>query len=127
MESKKVVVLKRKNVLFALFSFVTAFLIVFMVDFVGGTLKYIPVTSTDGRYQFDSSIYYSTPFGSSIRLNSAQYTVGDLINARENKVTEVKLYCTFESLKDDYIIIIVIAFIMIVIRFIFIKVSLKLV
>ena len=34
---------------------------------------------------------------------------------------------TFESLKDDYIIIIVIAFIMIVIRFIFIKVSLKLV
>ena len=116
--------------LVALFSFVTAFLIVFMVDFVGGTLKYIPVTSTDGRYQFDSrvsSIYYSTPFGSSIRLNSAQYTVGDLINARENKVTEVKLYCTFESLKDDYIIIIVIAFIMIVIRFIFIKVSLKLV
>lgn len=39
MESKKVVVLKRKNVLFALFSFVTAFLIVFMVDFVGGDVK----------------------------------------------------------------------------------------
>jgi len=130
MESKKVIVLKRKNLLFALFSFLTAFLIVFVVDFVGGTLQYIPVTSAEGRYQFDSrvsSIHYSTPFGCSIRTSGVQYTVGDLINGRENKVTEIKLYCTFESLKEDYIVIVVISFIMIMIRFIFIKVSLKLV
>lgn len=112
-----------------MFSFVIAFFVVFIVDFVGGELRYIPETSAGGRYQFDSrvsSIYYSTPFGGSIRLYGARYTVGNLINARENKVTEIKLKCAFESLKEDYIFIFVIAFVMIIIRFIFMKISLKL-